>query len=195
MTWGGSSGRFDNYYITDTSRPAPLGASLGWLLQLDGDDMRNAFLNAPWVKAVIPIRPGKERAAFNWLNQLEVEGTDGLDALYSAPQAELDDIPHSGSGPTLRDTILHLCNKIEAKHAASNATGRYPADEINDDNRVSATPVDKVYEHGFYPIEGGFRVDVTEPFEVFDQWIEILPTDQIAPVEVTYDPITGRQIV
>ena len=29
--------------------------------------------------------------------------------------------------------------------------------------------------------------------EIFDQWIEILPTDQIVPVEVSYDPKTGRQ--
>jgi hypothetical protein len=29
---------------------------------------------------------------------------------------------------------------------------------------------------------------------VFDQWVEVLPTDQIVPVEVRYDPSTGRQI-
>ena len=57
------------YFITDKSDPAPLGASLGWLLQLDGDDLRNAFLNAPWVKAVIPIRPGKEQAAIQWFEE------------------------------------------------------------------------------------------------------------------------------
>src|SRR4029079_365073 len=68
VDWGGASeyGR-DNYYITEYSSPAPLGSSLGWLLQLDGDNLRNAMLNAPWVKAVIPIRIGKERAALNWL--------------------------------------------------------------------------------------------------------------------------------
>ena len=51
----------DNYFITEDSEPARLGSSLGWLMQLDGDNMRNAFLNAPWVKAVIPIRPGERR--------------------------------------------------------------------------------------------------------------------------------------
>ena len=51
----------DSYFITEDSEPARLGSSLGWLLQLDGDNMRNAFLNAPWVKAVIPIRPGGRR--------------------------------------------------------------------------------------------------------------------------------------
>lgn len=77
--WGGiDEMRDDNYYITDDSIPAKLGSSLGWLLQLDGDNMRNAFLNAPWVKAVIPIRPGKEKAALNWLKQ--IEGVNGITA-------------------------------------------------------------------------------------------------------------------
>ena len=53
-----------------------MGSSLGWLLQLDGDNLRNAFLNAPWVKAVVPIRPGRERAAFNWLQRVGVEGSE-----------------------------------------------------------------------------------------------------------------------
>jgi hypothetical protein len=34
----------------------------------------------------------------------------------------------------------------------------------------------------------------TEQFEVFDQWVEILPTDHVVPVEVAYDPKTGRQV-
>lgn len=191
--WGGE-GRKDNYYITEESQPAKLGSSLGWLLQLDGDNQRNAFLNAPWVKAVIPIRPGKEKAAFNWLQRVNVEGTDGLDATYSAPAAELSQIPHSGANVTIRDAIKHLCTLVEKKHEDSMKVGKYPTEEINDDNKVSATPVDKVYEHGFYPNEGGFKLLAGGNFEVFDQWIEILPTDQIVPVEVEYDPITGRQI-
>ena len=195
VSWGGAGNRVDNYYITEESVPAKLGSSLGWLLQLDGDNLRNSFLNAPWVKAVIPVRPGKERAAMNWLQRLHVEGTDGLDDQYSAPAAELAQIPHSGPSVTIRDAINHLCNVVSKKHADSMKVARYPADEINDDNRVSATPLDKVYEHGFYPLQGGFRATQgTEDFEVFDQWIEVLPTDQVVPVEVTYDPKTGRQL-
>ena len=195
VSWGGAHNRVDNYYITEESRPAKLGASLGWLLQLDGDNLRNAFLNAPWVKAVIPIRPGKERAAMNWLQRLHVEGTEGLDDKYVAPPAELAQIPHSGPSVTVRDAINHLCDVVAEKHADSVKVDRYPTDEINDDNRVSATPVDKVYEHGFYPLQGGFRATPgTEDFEVFDQWVEVLPTDQVVPVEVAYDPKTGRQL-
>lgn len=194
VNWGAEN-RVDNYYITEDSRPAKLGASLGWLLQLDGDNLRNSFLNAPWVKAVIPIRPGKERAAMNWLQRLHVEGTEGLDDQYVAPPDELDLIPHSGKSVTIRDAINHLCDVVAEKHSAAVKVGRYPSDEINDDNRVSATPVDKVYEHGFYPLQGGFRAEPgTEDFEVFDQWIEVLPTDQVVPVEVAYDPKTGRQL-
>lgn len=195
VSWGGANeaGR-DNYYITEESQPAPLGSSLGWLLQLDGDNMRNAFLNAPWVKAIIPIRPGKERAAFNWLTRVNVEGSDGLDSEYIAPAAELAEIPHSGNKVTIRDAIFHLCDEVRKKHEDSLKTGKYPEDEINDDNKVSATPIDKVYEHGFYPNQGGFKIDPDEPFEVFDQWVEIMPTDQVVPVEVEYDPLTGRLI-
>ncbi|GFG49024.1 hypothetical protein CQY20_30315 [Mycolicibacterium agri] len=195
VSWGGARNRVDNYYITEESRPAKLGSSLGWLLQLDGDNLRNAFLNAPWVKAVIPIRPGKERAAMNWLQRLHVEGTDGLDDRYVAPAGELAEIPHSGEFVTVRDAINHLCDVVAEKHQDAVKVGRYPAEEINDDNRVSATPVDKVYEHGFYPLQGGFRATPgTEDFEVFDQWVEVLPTDQVVPVEVAYDPKTGRQL-
>jgi hypothetical protein len=195
VSWGGADNRVDNYYITEESRPAKLGSSLGWLLQLDGDDLRNAFLNAPWVKAVIPIRPGKERAAMNWLQRLHVEGTDGLDDKYVAAPAELAEIPHTGASVTVRDAINHLCDVVAEKHADSLKVGRYPTDEINDDNRVSSTPVDKVYEHGFYPLQGGFRATPgTDDFAVFDQWVEVVPTDQVVPVEVSYDPKTGRQL-
>jgi hypothetical protein len=194
------------YFITDEADPAALGSSLGWLLQLDGDDLRNAFLNAPWVKAVIPIRPGKERAAINWLMNVGVEGSDGLDAAYSAPNAELTTIrtellkrdandPVDGHADvTINDALRYLCIIVAEKHDASNTVGRYPEDEIDDDNRVSATPIEKVYEHGFYPLKGGFKAKTEEPFEICSQWIEVLPTDQVVPVPVTYNPKTGRMI-
>ncbi len=206
VRWADDAGH-EKYFITDQSDPAPLGSSLGWLTQLDGDDLRNTFLNAPWVKAVIPIRPGKELAAMNWLQTVKVEGSDGLDADYLAPQPELDaeraqllaadpaDPVKDHAKLTIADALRSLCQTVAAKHAKSIQTGRYPQDEINDDNRVSATPVEKVFEHGFYPLKGGFRAITQQPFEVFDQWIEVLPTDQVVPVPVKYDPRTGRQVV
>jgi hypothetical protein len=195
--WSDQHARADNYYITDKSQYARMGSSLGWLLQLDGDDLRNAFLNAPWVKAVIPIRPGKELEAINWLQQMNVEGTDGLDSLYQAPSEELNKIRAAlgVASVTLRDAITYLCLDVALKHQQSVKVGKYPADEINDDNKVNATPIDKVYEHGFYPLKGGFRAVMSENFEICDQWIEVLPTDQVVPVAVKYDPKTGRQVL
>ena len=215
-TWSGEQKRDDNYLITDKSEPAPLGSSLGWLLQLDGDDLRNAFLNAPWVKAVIPIRPGKETAAKNWLEKSGVEGSDGLDAIYSAPQDELIRInvfltkglvPRQFSDAeweilsettppnpvTIRQALDFLCAEVAFKEEESKKVSKYPKEEIDDRNKVLATPIEKVYEHGFYPLKGGFKAKVEENFEIISQWIEVLPTDQVVPVEVTYDAKTGRQ--
>jgi hypothetical protein len=198
-SWSDLEIRDDNYFITEKSQYAKMGSSLGWLLQLDGDDMRNAFLNAPWVKAVIPIRPGKELAASNWLQKQHVEGTDGLENFYEGQKEELDKIRAAlnikdDRKVTIAEAIKFLCAEVAVKHKASLQVGRYPKEEINDTNRVSATPIDKVYEHGFYPLKGGFRAITSENHEVFDQWIEVLPTDQVVPVEVKYDPKTGRQI-
>jgi len=176
VSWGGGAeaGR-PNYYITESSATAPLGASLGWLLQLDGDAMRNAFLNAPWVKAVVPIRPGMERAAIAWLKDV-AEGADGLDAALEAD-------------------LLALADAVAAKHALSNTVRQYP-DLADPDTTVSSTPVDRVFEFGFDPLPGGFRATSLDgsQFEIIDQWIEVVPTDQVVAVEVKYDPITGRQI-
>ena len=201
--WGGTDDPMrDNYYITDESEPAPLGSSLGWLLQLDGDNMRNAFLNAPWVKAVIPIRPGKEEAAINWLKG--VEGMNGItdDVIYHSANPDergMDGNPLDGR--RMVDVLMDLAERIRSKYLEGVVTDTYPKpDEVSDPalvddaSTVTATPIDRVYEHGFFPLQGGFRLDVEKNYEVFDQWVEILPTDQMVPVEVSYDPKTGRQL-
>ncbi|MBI2839360.1 MAG: hypothetical protein HYX75_13675 [Acidobacteria bacterium] len=195
ISWGGGKGkRNDNYYITEDSERAKLGSSLGWTIQLDGDNMRNAFLNAPWVKAVIPIREWKEKQAIEWLSASEVEGSDGLDAEYQSGSAdELVRIRQTlGFAPTrvvtIKDAMLYLIARVQQAHAAAREKAR-----DDEGKELSYLPTDKVYEHGFYPLQGGFKAQGKEPFEVFDQWIEIVPTDQIAPVEVEYDPKTGMQ--
>jgi hypothetical protein len=180
VSWGGAGERPDNYYITDESEPAPFGASLGWLLQLDGDNMRNAFLNSPWVKAVIPIRPGKEMEALAWLQQAHVEGTDGLDALYDAPQEELDKITPGGQNVTILDALVYLAKQVaeQAKKASKASASPY-------DPTKNVLPTEMVFEHGFYPLQGSFKID-EDPLKVFTQWIEVLPTDQI--VAINYIP-------
>jgi hypothetical protein len=200
--WSDGRGRTDNYYITEVSDPAPLGSSLGWLLQLDGDDLRNAFLNAPWVKAVMPIRPGREEAAINWLAQ--VEGFNGIadtDLYHTNNPDEKDLSGNPLDGQKMMDVLLDLARKVQKKHEEAVKTGKYPKQDpadpqpVDEDSIVTATPIDRVYEHGFYPLHGGFRSHVGDAaFEIFDQWVEILPTDQVVPVPVKYDPKTGRQI-
>jgi len=220
VSWGGASENYrPNYFISEDSTPAKLGSSLGWLLQLDGDNIRNAFLNAPWVKTVIPIRPGKELAALNWLMKAEVEGADGIKAQYQVgSQEELDTIidflekyPFDKSDPrkvryadfgnkintdpgtffvTIEDALIYLSLKVKTKHEASNKT--VTEEEGGDFN--SYLPTEKVFENGFDPLKGGFQAETEKQFEVFNQWIEVLPTDQVVAVEVKYNPKTGRQI-
>jgi hypothetical protein len=170
-----------NYLITEDTQPAPKGSSLGWLVQLDGDERRNEFLNASWVKAVLPVRPGQEKAALRWLADARVEGEVGLDRPYQwhvgDPSDPLDPPdPPSYQGLT-RGQVLDLI--AEELRAANTDL----------DNTLAA---DKVFEHGFDPLDGGFRP--AAPYQVCDQWIEVLPTDQIVAVEVSYDPKTGQQV-
>ena len=218
VRWGESGANYrKNYYITEDSAPARLGASIGWIMQLDGDNLRNAFLNAPWVKAVIPIRPGKELAAMNWLSSASVEGVDGLDARYQETDAEeaagivafleaypwpdgdekdrysdfankIDTVP--GFFLSIRDALRCLALKIKLKNAA---VMELKTETIDGEPR-SYLPTEKVFEHGFDPLQGGFKAGGAEPFDVFDQWVEVLPTDQVVAVEVQYDPKTGRMI-
>lgn len=190
--WGGTRevGR-DNYMITEESEPARLGSSLGWLLQLDADNMRNAFLNAPWVKAVIPIRPGQEATALKWLTSVEVEGADGLDAVYSGDDSEVTLDGTKYNELTILEVLQDLAERIKQKHAESEKVAEY---DLGGNNSVLARPVDRVFEYGFNPLQGGFSLPDDDKFPIVDQWVEILPTDQIVPVSVTYDPMTGRQI-
>lgn len=190
---GGATGR-DNYYITEDSEPAKLGSSLGWLLQLDGDNLRNTILNSPWVKAVIPIRIGKEKAAINWLQQANVEGSDGLDAAYVASP---DDPKALQSTPahtvTVREALNHLIGEIqEFDRVSRTAAVPNPADPDDFSNHIAGSmPTEGVFEHGFYPLQGGVRFNQNGTEQVpISQWIEILPTDQVAALEVKYDPKT-----
>jgi hypothetical protein len=139
-----------------------------------------------------------------------VEGADGLDALYQESEpgekaamiAVLNAFTNwpdptlaaryaglTPAGLTILDGIRYLIIKILAKQVAAVTKMTDP-----DDPTLSYLPTDKVFEHGFDPLQGGFVAEAAAPFEIFDQWIEVLPTDQIVPVEVAYDPKTGLQM-
>jgi hypothetical protein len=50
----------------------PAGSSLGWEHQIDGDFQRDMFLNAPFAWVCLPVKPGKEAAANEFLEDFGV---------------------------------------------------------------------------------------------------------------------------
>jgi hypothetical protein len=173
VKWDDIEKRDDNYRITEDSTAAKLGSSLGWLLQLDGDNLRNAFLNAPWVKAVIPIRPGREKAALNWLRAIEGHENDGWDTDYVAvtPEDEelIEELAAEGLTPTLGNVLERIADRMEKENG-------------NIENVLAA---DHVFEYGFHHLGKAFDASV-DPAKPFSQWVSVLPTDQIVAVE--YEP-------
>lgn len=180
---GPGARRPQNYAITEDSRPAPLGSSLGWTVQLDGDDHRNAFLNSPWVTAVVPIAPGRERQAIEWLKSTSVEGADGLEAQYAeasdsaSAEDEANEAPEdtgtsddAGEGPTVEDKLLELVDNLRNE-------------PTNVDHVLRS---EQVFQTGFNPLGNGFKLD-EEPLEVFAQWTETIPTRQVVPVAYSPD--------
>lgn len=91
-----------SYTITADAEPAPMGSSLAWAIQLDGDSRRNEFINSPWVRACLPIRPGRERAALAWLAK-HVEGERG----------------YNPNGEPLRTLLEAMDNRRAAERAVS----------------------------------------------------------------------------
>lgn len=160
VKWSDVEQRTDNYKITEESTAAKLGSSLGWLLQLDGDNLRNAFLNTPWVKAVIPIRPGREKAALNWLHAIEGHENDGWDAPYVG-----SDDPEF-LGKTIGQVLEVISDRMEKENS----------------DIKNVLEADKVFEHGFDHLAGGFDAGLPAN-QVFSQWISVLPTDQIVAAE------------
>lgn len=155
--------RSGNYKITEDSAPARLGSSLGWLMQIDGDNLRNAFLNAPWVKAVLPVRPGREEAALNWLRET-VEGKEGLDEPYSGTDSDPELM-----GKTLGKALEIIANRMARTNSDFGQT----------------LAADKVFENGFDPLDKSFDAGLPA-CEIFSQWISVVPTDQI--VAIKYEP-------
>jgi hypothetical protein len=159
-----------NYLVTEETRPAPTGSSLSWLIQIDGDERRNEFLNAAWTKAVLPVRPGHEVCALQLLRSIEG------DEVFEQPYAFQVGDPTNYQNKKVGEVLLLLATSLQS---ANRSMDNFRAGE-------------RVFETGFDPLEGGFRP--AEPYQVFDQWIEVLPTDQIVAVQVRYDPKTGQQL-
>ena len=164
------------YMITEETVPAAQGASLGWLLQIDGDTHRNAFLNSPWVKAVVPIRPGRERDAIAFLQRPEVADTDGLEEPYPF---DMTSDPLDYRGLTIKEVLLKIADKITDEYKRSLVPVKTDPEDVNS---KLALPAETVFEIGFDPLEGGIAFD-NGAFKVFSEWTEVLPTDQVVATE------------
>ena len=101
-----------------------------WLVQLDGDNRRNALLNSPWVKVVIPIRAGREASALKWLQLAHVEGNDGLDAVYRTPDSGTQDEPI-----TLGRAIELLAQEIQQQPRITDLLWDDPHEAADTDNK------------------------------------------------------------
>jgi hypothetical protein len=141
------------YEITAESDPAPLGSSLGWVLQLDGDDRRNEFLNSPWIRVCMPIRPEQERDAIAWLAR-HIEGEVG----YAPDVSPLKE-------------LLEAVEKVRASEAALGVDG---AEYVTVDSTPGAPP-NPLSPEAVYPIIEQFDVTVPTDGFVYDELKIIVP--------------------
>jgi len=135
------------YEITADSDPAPMGSSLGWLIQIDGDTRRNEFINSPWLRVCLPIRPGREQEAIDWL-RTHIEGDFGFD---------------TQTGP-LKDLI----EELEAFREKEGALGVDGPNYVTVDSSVGA-PEDPQKPEGVFPIIDEFDVTVPTDGFVYDE--------------------------
>lgn len=136
-----------HYLIVEEIAPAPQGASLGWLIQLDGNTHRNAFLNSPWVKAVSPVRPGLESEAIAYLERLEVADTDDLDKPY--PVGPKDSSCYNGL--TIKQVLLKIAEGIAAQFEHEKEPVPTDPDIAGSKN---ALQTETVFTHEYDPLEG-----------------------------------------
>ena len=135
------------YEITADSEPSPMGSSLGWMIQLDGDTRRNEFLNSPWVRTCLPIRPGREREAIAWLAK-HIEGQYGYD-------------PN-------KNPLKQLLTDIEKFRADEAALGVNGPDYVTVSSTVGA-PGGPLKPENVYPIIQEFEVTLPTDGFVYDE--------------------------
>jgi hypothetical protein len=141
------------YEITTESEPAPLGSSLGWLLQLDGDSRRNEFLNSPWARICVPMQAGREREAIQWLAS-HLEGEVGYNV---------------SSGP-----LSGLLTEIEKFRDRERKLGLGGPDYVTVDSTPGA-PADPAKPEGVYPIVDQFEVTMPTDGFVYDELNVVIP--------------------
>lgn len=135
------------YEITADSDPAPMGSSLGWLIQMDGDTRRNEFINSPWLRICLPIRPGREQEAIGWLRS-HIEGDFGFNVQ---------------AGP-----LKNLIEELEAFREKEEALGVDGPNYVTVDSSVGA-PAEPLTPEGVFPIIDEFDVTVPTDGFVYDE--------------------------
>jgi hypothetical protein len=141
------------YEITAESEPAPLGSSLGWLLQLDGDSRRNEFLNSPWARVCVPMQAGREREAIEWLAK-HLEGEVGYDI---------------AGGP-----LAALLTEIENYRDRERKLSLNGPDYVTVDSTPGA-PEDPASPEGVYPVVDQFEVTMPTDGFVYDELNVVIP--------------------
>lgn len=134
-------------------------------------------LNSPWVKAVVPMRPGRESAAIEYMKRTEVAGQDGLGEKLNDPSSPFH-------GWTMEAMVLDVAEKIKAEYEA-----REP--QKTGVGEMAALPEEMVFSRGYDPLEGGTRFD-RGSYQVFSEWLEVLPTDQVVAYEWSPDESVGE---
>jgi hypothetical protein len=117
------------------------------------------------VKAVIPIRPGREKAALGWLRGIEGHENDGWNTPYLGNAAEDAEF----IGKNIGEVLEVIADRMEKRNGEIEFT----------------LEADKVFEKGFSHLANGFDAGLPAN-NVFSQWISVLPTDQI--VAADYKP-------
>jgi hypothetical protein len=139
------------YEITAESEPAPLGSSLGWMIQLDGDARRNEFINSPWIRVCLPIYPGREREAIEWLAK-HIEGEQGYDV---------------NGGP-----LKELLDQVEQYRGLEEKLGINGPDYVTVDSTIGDEPADPnapLKPENVYPVVQEFEVTVPTEGFVYDE--------------------------
>ena len=118
------------------------------MIQLDGDDRRSEFLNSPWIRVCLPIRPNREEEAVAWLAE-HVEGNIGYDLS--------------------KEPMRGIMNGIKARRAAEESLGVDGPHYISVDTGVTNPPANPTQAEDVYPVIHQFEVTVPTEGFVYDK--------------------------
>lgn len=129
------------------------------------------------------MRPGREEEAIAYMKRREVAWVDGLNEIYREQGSEFD-------GFTIERMLLSVAEEIKKEYE-----GRKP--KPTGVGQMAALPEEMVFSKGYDPLEGGTKFD-KGAYEVFSEWLEVLPTDQVVANEWTPDasittPVAGNR--